>query len=115
MLAPLTWGAGLKGKVTQSLAAGLPVVTTSLGAEGLTATDGEDIFIADEDEELAERVIRLLTDDVLWASMSAAGQRLAEDLFSPRVMLQRLDEILKAGSELRAGRYRRPHGELTSA
>ena len=40
MVAPLNWGAGLKGKVTQALAAGLPVVTTPIGAEGLDATDG---------------------------------------------------------------------------
>ncbi len=63
MVAPLTYGAGLKGKVTQSLAAGLPVVTTPIGAEGLDATDGEQMLIANDDEALAERVIRALSDD----------------------------------------------------
>ena len=48
MVAPLTYGAGLKGKVTQALAAGLPVVTTPVGAEGLDAVDGEQMLIADQ-------------------------------------------------------------------
>lgn len=115
MLAPLTWGAGLKGKVTQALAAGLPVVTTSIGAEGLDATDGDQLLVAEDDDELAERVIRVLTDDELWKSLSAAGKELAENLCSPRVMLQTLDEILRAGPELRSGRYRGSQRELTSA
>jgi GT2 family glycosyltransferase/SAM-dependent methyltransferase len=103
MLAPLAWGAGLKGKVTQALAAGLPVVTTSIGAEGLDATDGDQLMIADDDEELAERVIRVLTEDELWSSLAAAGQELAEGLCSPTVMRSALDEILRAGSGLRVG------------
>jgi glycosyltransferase involved in cell wall biosynthesis len=45
MMAPLTYGAGLKGKVTQALAGGLPVVTTPVGAEGLDAQDGEQMLI----------------------------------------------------------------------
>ena len=105
MLAPITWGAGLKGKVTQSLAAGLPVVTTTIGAEGLDATDGEQILIADDDEALADRVVRLLTNDELWTSVSAAGQELADGLCSPQVMRMRLAEILEAGPALRTGTY----------
>jgi O-antigen biosynthesis protein len=115
MLAPITWGAGLKGKVTQSLAAGLPVVTTTIGAEGLDATDGDQLLIADGDEALAERVIRLLSDDELWTSVSVAGRELAEALCSPRVMHQRLEEILRARSDLRSGTYRQAGTELTRA
>ena len=79
MLAPITWGAGLKGKVTQSLAAGLPVVTTTIGAEGLDAIDGDELLIADDDEALAERVIRLLTDDELWESPIDGRAELADE------------------------------------
>ena len=57
MVAPLSYGAGLKGKVTQALAAGLPVVTTPIGAEGLDAVDGEQLLIGDDDRELADRVV----------------------------------------------------------
>ena len=50
MVAPLSYGAGLKGKVTQSLADGLPVVTTPIGAEGLNAVDGEQLLIGADDQ-----------------------------------------------------------------
>jgi glycosyltransferase involved in cell wall biosynthesis len=94
MVAPLNYGAGLKGKVTQALAAGLPVVTTPVGAEGLDAVDGEQLLIGTDDGELAERVIKVLTDQDLWARLSAAGQRLAAERFSPELMTTALSELL---------------------
>ena len=78
MAAPLRFGAGVKGKVTQALAAGLPVVTTPLGAEGLDAVDGEEILIGETPAELAERIIDLHQDEELWRSVSAGGIALAE-------------------------------------
>lgn len=108
MLAPLSWGAGLKGKVTQALASGLPVVTTSVGAEGLDATDGREILIADTDEALADRVVAALTDDALWVTLSAAGKDRVDELCSPRMMRDRMRELLDAGPRLRAGRPRSP-------
>ncbi|HEX6738489.1 MAG TPA: glycosyltransferase, partial [Vicinamibacteria bacterium] len=53
---PLRFGAGMKGKVGQALAAGLPVVTTSIGAEGIGLVDGEHALIADDPGEIAARV-----------------------------------------------------------
>lgn len=102
MAAPLTWGAGLKGKVTQALAAGLPVVTTSIGAEGLDTTDGQALFIADDDAGLAERIVSLLSDDEVWTRMAAAGQALADERFSPKVIRDTLDELLRAAPALRS-------------
>lgn len=86
MVAPLNWGAGLKGKVTQALAQGLPVVTTPIGAEGLDAVDGEQLLIGTDDDQLAAQVIRLLTDDDLWTRLSCAGQELAAARCSPTIM-----------------------------
>jgi glycosyltransferase involved in cell wall biosynthesis len=96
LLAPLTYGAGLKGKVTQALAAGLPVVTTPVGAEGLDAVDGEQMLIGDTPEALAERVVRLLGDDELWRRLSRSGQQLAAARCSPELMSSRLRELLDA-------------------
>jgi GT2 family glycosyltransferase/SAM-dependent methyltransferase len=98
MVAPLNYGAGLKGKVTQALAAGLPVVTTPIGAEGLDAVDGEQLLIGTDDHELADRIIRVLTDDGLWAALSSAGQRLAAERCSPELMTAALSELLAARS-----------------
>jgi glycosyltransferase involved in cell wall biosynthesis len=94
MVAPLRYGAGMKGKVTQSLADGLPVVTTPIGAEGLDAVDGQDMMIATRPEELAERIIQIVRDDELWSSLSAAGQALAARVASPAVMRQRLQDLM---------------------
>ena len=94
MVAPLTYGAGLKGKVTQSLAAGLPVVTTAIGAEGLDATDGQQMFVADDPNEQARRVIELIENDRVWRKISREGQRLAAERCSPEVVSRRLVELL---------------------
>ena len=94
MVAPLSYGAGLKGKVTQSLALGLPVVTTPVGAEGLRATSGEELLVGADDRELADHVIAVLRDDELWARLSAAGQVLAAERFSRAVVAEQLAELL---------------------
>jgi len=61
-MAPLRFGAGMKGKIGQALAAGLPVVTTSVGAEGMDLEDGKTALIADSPEAFAKAVVRLCTD-----------------------------------------------------
>jgi len=93
MVAPLRYGAGLKGKVTQALAVGLPVVTTPIGAEGLEA-DEECVLVADDSQELALNVIRAYRDDELWRRLSRAGQELILELCSIEVVSQRLSELL---------------------
>ena len=95
LVAPLPYGAGLKGKVTQALACGLPVVTTPVGAEGLDALDGEHMLIAETPEGLAERVVDVLRDDELWQRLSSAGVELARERCSPRLMSSRLGEVLE--------------------
>ena len=94
MVAPLSYGAGLKGKVTQALAQGLPVVTTPIGAEGLDATDGRQLLIGSDDDELAQRILRLLDDPELWGEISQAGQELAAARCSPELMSAVLAELL---------------------
>lgn len=78
-VAPLRYGAGVKGKVGQSIAFGLPVVTTKIGAEGMALEDGKHILIADEPEEFAVAVLRLATDDELWRRLQANGRDFIAD------------------------------------
>jgi GT2 family glycosyltransferase/glycosyltransferase involved in cell wall biosynthesis len=98
LVAPLPYGAGLKGKVTQALSYGLPVVTTTIGAEGLDAVDGEQLLVADDPEGLAARTVAALSDDELWAKLSQAGQALASERCSPALMTERLSELLTESS-----------------
>jgi GT2 family glycosyltransferase/SAM-dependent methyltransferase/glycosyltransferase involved in cell wall biosynthesis len=94
LVAPVRFGAGMKGKVTQGLAAGLPIVTTPVGAEGLDASDGEQMLIGDTAEALAERILRVVEDDALWRSLSEQGQELITAKCSRGVLDERLRETL---------------------
>lgn len=94
LVAPVRFGAGMKGKVTQGLAAGLPIVTTPVGAEGLDASDGEQMLIGDTAEALAERILRVVEDDALWQSLSQQGQELITAKCSREVLDKRLRETL---------------------
>lgn len=98
MLAPLSYGAGIKGKVTQAMAAGLPVVTTSTGAEGIGARSGEHLLVAEDDAGLADAVLRLLDDPALWEQLSLSGRKLIAGRFSVEAVRSRLVELLHSAS-----------------
>ena len=72
-VAPLRFGAGVKGKINQSMALGVPVVATSLAAEGMGLTDHEDILLADEPEDFARALIELYESEELWNRLSENG------------------------------------------
>jgi hypothetical protein len=76
VVAPLRYGAGLKGKVVQAMALGLPVVTTAIGIEGLPESSKALIGHHDRAEAFAARVVALLTDHA--ANRSARADILAE-------------------------------------
>jgi GT2 family glycosyltransferase/SAM-dependent methyltransferase/glycosyltransferase involved in cell wall biosynthesis len=94
LLAPLSYGAGLKGKITECLAAGLPVVTTAVGAEGLDDLD-ECVLLAEDSGGLAAQAVRLYRDDELWQKLSHAGQTLIAERCSPELVSQRLTGLLE--------------------
>jgi GT2 family glycosyltransferase/SAM-dependent methyltransferase len=94
MAAPLRFGAGVNGKITHSLASGLPVVTTAIGAEGLAGVDGEHLLVADDLESFASAVASLYRDDGLWERLSANGRTLAAERFGPDVAVETLERML---------------------
>jgi len=69
-VAPLRYGAGVKGKINQSMSRGLPVVTTHIGAEGMGINDGEHVLIADDPEVFAQKVLKLYRDEDLWKTIA---------------------------------------------
>ncbi|WP_296696980.1 glycosyltransferase [Thiocapsa sp. UBA6158] len=95
-VAPLRHGAGMKGKVGQSLAFGLPVVTTSVGAEGMGLVHEVDALIAEDAGDFAEAVIRLYSDDKLWQQISRGGQALMNRHFSKEAVGRALTSLLCA-------------------
>lgn len=71
VLVPLRVGSGTRLKVLEAMAAGTPVVSTTLGAEGLATKDGENIFIADSPVQMADRVAALKADSPEWQRVAA--------------------------------------------
>ncbi len=92
-VAPLRYGAGIKGKIGQSMGFGLPVVTTSLGAEGMNLIDGEHVLVADSPAAFARAVVRLYTDDRLWEELSDNALLHIKSNFSKAVVQKNLAQI----------------------
>jgi glycosyltransferase involved in cell wall biosynthesis len=97
-IAPLRFGAGLKGKVGESLAAGVPVVGTTIAAEGFDRPE-RGMLIADTAAAFAEAVVRLSTGDELWGRLSAGGRELVSETLGLGACETALEGIL--GSLLR--------------
>ncbi|WP_019856073.1 glycosyltransferase [Actinopolyspora mortivallis] len=93
-LAPLRFGAGVKGKVGESLACGVPVVATEVAMEGIRLAPERDVLVADEPAGLAEHVVRLLTDDAEWNRLSEAGRAGVAAQFGPDVSLAELKRLV---------------------
>jgi GT2 family glycosyltransferase/glycosyltransferase involved in cell wall biosynthesis len=82
-LAPLRYGAGVKGKVNLSMAHGQPVVATSCAVEGMHLEPGRDVLVADDAQVFADAVVELYEDEALWNSLSRNGLRNVAEHFSP--------------------------------
>ena len=93
-VSPLRYGAGMKGKIGQSMGYGLPVVTTTIGAEGIGLVNKETALIADDPEEFAEAVIEVYKDEGLWNRLSSNSIRLIEERYSERAVKETVREIL---------------------
>jgi GT2 family glycosyltransferase/glycosyltransferase involved in cell wall biosynthesis len=92
-VAPLRYGAGIKGKVAASLGHGVPVVGTACAAEGMSLVHGKNILIADDTQEIADNLIRLYDDQDLWESLSRSGLDYVENMYSARRGIERVAEI----------------------
>jgi GT2 family glycosyltransferase len=77
-VAPLRYGAGIKGKIGTAMAVGLPVVATSLAAEGMSLSVGENILVADGAEEFANTIAKIYRDEALWNHISQNGIEFAD-------------------------------------
>ncbi|HET9033911.1 MAG TPA: glycosyltransferase, partial [Dokdonella sp.] len=81
-IAPLRYGAGVKGKVNMAMSYGLPVVATPMAVEGMHVTSGEEVLIADTAEAYADAIIALYNDEAMWQRLSANGLENVREHFS---------------------------------
>ena len=93
LVVPLRAGGGMRVKILNALAQGLPVVTTTIGCEGIAVVPGRDLLVADTPEAFAQAVLRILTDDGLARALAANGRRLVEQKYDYRVVCQKLEAI----------------------
>jgi O-antigen biosynthesis protein len=97
-VAPLRYGAGIKGKVGQALAYRVPTVTTPVGAEGFGLTDGRDVLIAEGARAFASAIVSLYGDADLWTRIASRCAEPLEAFSRERVVAQALDLIERVGA-----------------
>jgi glycosyltransferase involved in cell wall biosynthesis len=93
-IAPLRFGAGVKGKINQAMAHGLPVVATSMAVEGMNLMHEEHVLVADTPEDFARELLRLYSDEALWNALVINGKDNIRSTFSRDVAKQTLNQLL---------------------
>lgn len=108
---PILFGAGTRGKLIQSLMAGTPSVTTTVGMEGLDLRDGEHVLVADDPDAFARAIVKLVSEEALWEKLRRQGQEHVRSIHSRDAVrtswLQAIDRVVdrpaKRLSSARAG------------
>jgi len=100
-VAPLRFGAGIKGKIGLSMASGLPVVTTSIGAEGMGLEHQTNVLVSNDPHEFADQVVALYTQRQLWNRLRRNAQRHMRLRYAPKEVQRALFKILKELSHVR--------------
>jgi glycosyltransferase involved in cell wall biosynthesis len=95
-VAPLRFGAGMKGKVGEAMAAGLPVATSPIGAEGMDLVSGHHVLIASDLDAEVDAICSLVRDDGLWTRISEEARIHVRKRFSPEAIRPTLEEIVRA-------------------
>ncbi len=105
LAAPIRVGSGTRLKILEAFATGLPVITTTVGAEGITCEHEENCLIADEPGSFAEQLSRVLTDDSLCDALARAGRRLVVEHYDWNHTVDRIvecyQELLTTAPEVR--------------
>lgn len=92
---PVRLGSGLRLKILEAMAAGVPVVTTSLGAEGIPLQQGDNGFIADRPEMMADYIELLLQDAPLRQTLSRQARALVDTRFSWDIGIDQIEQVLR--------------------
>jgi glycosyltransferase involved in cell wall biosynthesis len=97
-VAPLRYGAGLKGKVGQSMSFGVPVVGTNIAFEGFSLVDYQEGLVASDPKQFAKAVVQLYTDSSLWHGISTQAWKVIEERFSTQAVQHSVQSLLQTSS-----------------
>lgn len=95
LLAPIYGPGGTRYKILESMATGLPVVTTPIGIEGLNAKDERQALVCETAQQLALETVRVLTDRSLYHKLAINGRKLVEKNFNWKTIASKLDDIYR--------------------
>ena len=93
-LAPLRFGAGVKGKINTAMSHGLPVIATALAIEGMHLTPGHDVLLAEDAAGFAAAALQLSRDGALWQRLAEHGRDNVRRYFSPQTAAAVLERAL---------------------
>ncbi|WP_264537014.1 glycosyltransferase [Flavobacterium sp. N1736] len=93
-VAPLRYGAGIKGKIGQSLEFGLPLVTTNVGAEGFNFQENRNMMVGNTSREIVDNIISLYQNAALWQKISSDSKKVIEP-FSNYAIEQKIISLIK--------------------
>ncbi|MGB3462390.1 MAG: glycosyltransferase [Rhodanobacter lindaniclasticus] len=93
-LAPLRFGAGVKGKINMSMSHGVPVIATTIAVEGMQLADGVNVLVADDAAAFVAAALRLQADEALWERLSANGLDNVQQHFSAKAAAAALRRVL---------------------
>lgn len=113
VLAPIPYGSGTRVKILEGFAHARPVVSTTAGAEGIDAVDGDSILLADDARTFAAMIVQVLADDAMADRIGRAGrelfeQRYAFDHFRSRVLSIAREALVGDGDRIAPGGLRHP-------
>jgi glycosyltransferase involved in cell wall biosynthesis len=94
MVVPIRSGSGMRVKILDGLARGLPVVTTSIGCEGIEVRDGTDVLVADTIEDFSHQVVRVLQSDDLAHALARSSFRVVRQQYDLSAIADTLDNTL---------------------
>jgi glycosyltransferase involved in cell wall biosynthesis len=96
-VAPLLFGSGMKVKVLDAMARGIPTVTTSVGAEGIAVENGRHLLVEDDPARMAQRIDDLLGDPALWQRVQSASRDLIREQYTWRRLFRDMHRALDQG------------------
>ncbi len=94
-ICPVRLGGGFRGKILEAMAIGRPVVSTSLGAEGVPAQQRENIILADKPEDFAQGILDLMTDEALFERIRTNARKLVEEKYAWEKGVETMEGVLE--------------------
>jgi polysaccharide biosynthesis protein PslH len=93
MVVPVRAGGGMRVRILDGFARAIPMVTTTIGLEGIDAQPGKEVVVRDEPDQFAAAVIELIQDEALQFELANTGRRLVEKCYDWEIVLQRMELI----------------------